>query len=183
MSAALWAPDTDRINVDFLRALGGVADLTVRAVDVITENNAKGKPQSKARLHVAEHALPYIPGAMMGRALQQVWGDDPAGWVGRRLRVYVDAGVTMGRDVVGGVRVSHVSGIDAERVVMVTTRRGQRSPWSLLPMPQRPVSEIVDMLAARYPAHADRILAVADGAGTDDEKRAALRAVAAEVKT
>lgn len=139
----LYAPDTDRLNVDGLNALGGTLDLTINRVEEFEEKNAKGRLEKKLKLHVSEYALPYIPCKTMGRALIGVWGPPNGSWPGKRLRVYVDPSVTMGPTTTGGVRVSHVSGIESEQIVMITPRRGQRAPWTLKPLPQEQTLEDV----------------------------------------
>ena len=168
-------PKSDRLNADDL--IGGPITVTIAGV-------GRG-PEDRLSVAMAGRERPWLPCKTMTRLLVTAWGSDPRAWVGRRVTLYRDPDAEYGGQRVGGVRVSELSHIQGPLTVQLTERRGKRRPWTVEPLATptaKPIAEIVDMLAARYPAHADRIIAIADGTGTDDEKRAALRALAAEAK-
>lgn len=53
----------------------------------------------------------YRPSKGMATVLVQVLGEDESNWRGRVVRLFKDETVKFGRDNVGGVRISHISGI------------------------------------------------------------------------
>jgi hypothetical protein len=71
----------------------------------------------------------------MIRVLLAAWGDDSDVWVGRRATLFQDPNVRFGRDVVGGIRISHLSNIgDKPLQLKVTTTRGKRETVTVQPL-------------------------------------------------
>ena len=64
--------------------------------------------------------------------------DDSADWIGKRVTLYCDEKVTFGKDAVGGIRVSHVSGISKPKTVKVTATRGRRMSVTVQPLADAP---------------------------------------------
>jgi hypothetical protein len=58
------------------------------------------------------------------RILVGVWGKDASKYVGRSMTIYRDPTVAFGGLQVGGIRVSHMSHIDAEKTVALQVTRG-----------------------------------------------------------
>ena len=59
---------------------------------------------------------PYKPCLGMRRVLANVYGDSSAKWVGQSLTLYCDPEVSWGGKAVGGIRISHVTGIETSWV-------------------------------------------------------------------
>jgi hypothetical protein len=50
------------------------------------------------------------------------------------MTLYRDPEVSFGRDKVGGIRVSHMSGLKKTLTIALTTTRGKRSPYVVKPL-------------------------------------------------
>lgn len=101
--------------------------------------NRDGKTVAEVRL--ADFPRVWRPSKGMLDVLAACWGKSMAGWVGRRVTLYNDPDVKFGPDVVGGIRISALSGIDAERTVMIRKaggRPGQKVRWRVQPLPDAP---------------------------------------------
>ena len=79
---------------------------------------------------------PWKPGKNMQRVLH-LWGTRSSQLVGHRLRLYGDPEVTYGKEKPGGVRISHMDGIDEVKTVPVRFKRGKSSAYVV-----RPLSEL-----------------------------------------
>jgi len=78
-----------------------------------------------------------------------VWGPDGAKFAGRRMTLYRDDAVRFGNAPVGGIRISHMSGIDRDVTMALTATRAARKPFTVSPLRVErgePV-ESVDLLA------------------------------------
>lgn len=124
-------PNSQQVNADDLTA----APRTVSITDV-----TKGTAEQPVFIHLAEFpGRTYRPGKSMRRVLVQIWGPDATNYVGRRLRLYNDQTVRFGKDVTGGIRISHASHIDAPVTVALTVTRGKRAPFVVQPLEDAPV--------------------------------------------
>src|SRR5699024_7265310 len=106
------APRSDQINADDLVAAprtGTVTEVrrgsTEQPVEVVTQEFGPGRP--------------YKPGKSMRRVLAKVWGTEASAWVGGRLTLYCDPDITFGREKVGGIRISHMSGLDKPATMLL----------------------------------------------------------------
>ena len=109
--------------------LGDARVFTVSAVSSVSENG-KNSP----RIEFVGEELPFIPCLTVTRIIAALWGDNAALWVGRSMRLYVDHGVMFGKDIVGGVRVSEMSGISKPATIRLTTKLGKKSGFVILPL-------------------------------------------------
>ena len=119
-------PRSDQINADDL--LAGPRDVTVASV-------RRGNPDQPVEVVLEEFDRVWKPCKTVRRLLIACWGADGSAWVGRRARLYNDDRVEWGGRRVGGIRVSHLSHLDAPRTVLVMVKRGKRQPVQLLPLP------------------------------------------------
>ena len=74
----------------------------------------------------------------MIRVLLKAWGDESDAWVGRRVTLFQDPTVKFGKDVLGGIRISHLSHIDGTLNVKVTATRGKRVTVTVEPLTEAP---------------------------------------------
>lgn len=86
------------------------------------------------------------PNGMLS-VLIQLWGDDAPKWTGRRVTLFKDPSVRFGKDVPGGIRISHMSDIGPKAVSpSITVSRGRRAPYPVQPLkeaaPTAPSTEI-----------------------------------------
>jgi len=123
---------SDQINSDDL--INTHVDVTIKAVQ-------RGPTKEQAlQIALEETEKFYRPNKTFRRALIGCFGDEPANWVGQRLRLARDPNVMWGGVKVGGVIVSHAS-IEAPMVFMLQAKRGKKSAVSIdvIPPIQKPV--------------------------------------------
>ena len=73
--------------------------------------------------------VPYKPCKSMIRVLAACWSDNARDWIGRSMTLYNDPEVVYGGIKVGGVRISHLSHIDADMTISLTKTRGKKAPF------------------------------------------------------
>lgn len=130
--APTTAPSSDQLNADDL--IAGPVTVTITAVTA-------GSSEQPVNIEVAEYpGRPWRPSKSMRRVLVAAWGRDSAGYVGRHLTLYRDPDVTFGREKVGGIRVSHMEGLDGPLTVPLTVKRGRRAPYTVQPLAAPPAA-------------------------------------------
>lgn len=119
-------PKSDQINADDL--IGRT--LTIR----ITEVGIKAGDQPISVHYEDDNGKPYKPCKSMGRMMVHVWGEDAKQYVGKSMTLYCDPKVTFGPMQMGGIRISHMSHLDAPRTVMLTVTKASRKPFTVKPL-------------------------------------------------
>lgn len=120
------APRSDQLNADDL--MTGPRTFTIERVE-------RGSAEQPVNVHLAEFPRPWRPSKSMSRVLVAAYGKEAATYAGNRVTLYRDPNITFGRDKVGGVRISHMSGIDKPLTVALTVTRGKRAPYKVEPLP------------------------------------------------
>lgn len=117
---------TDQLNYeDFL---GGVTRIvTIAGVK-------KGTKEQQYDIEIEGDQRVWRPAVTVLKLLVAAWGDDATKWVGRHAALYGDPDVMFGREKVGGIRVSHLSDIDAPVSASLTETRGKRKTHTVQPM-------------------------------------------------
>lgn len=118
---------SDQLNADDLMA--GPMTITITDVRLL---DAADQP-------VAVHweggeGRPFKPCKSMRRVMAKVWGEDGKAFIGQKMTVYRDDRVRFGADAVGGIRISHMSGIDRETTMSLMVTRGKRAPYTVKPL-------------------------------------------------
>lgn len=145
------AAKSDQIDADNL--IGGITmDVTITAVQRGPSN------EQPLQLVLNETDKFYRPSKTFRRALIGCFGDEPANWIGQRIRLIRNPDTTFGGVKVGGIEVSHAS-IAAPIVLMLSTKRGKKTAVSIDVMPpvQKPVpmpAKVKDAAAAIVKPHA-----------------------------
>ena len=121
------APKSDQLNADDL--IGGPITITVTSVRILGEAD-----QPVGINFEGDNGKPYKPGKSMRRILVHAWGGDGEKYVGRSMRLYCDPNVMFGGAKVGGIRISHLSHIERDLTVALTTTRAQRKPFTVKPL-------------------------------------------------
>lgn len=124
---------SDQIDADNL--IGGITmDVTIKTVQRGPSN------EQPLQLVLEETDKFYRPSKTFRRALIGCFGDEPANWIGQRIRLIRNPDTTFGGVKVGGIEVSHAS-IPAPIVLMLSTKRGKKSAVSIdvIPPIQKPV--------------------------------------------
>ena len=122
-------PRSDQWNADDF--LGGPRTFTIAGVK-------DGTAEQKYDISLEGEARAWRPPLGMIRVLMQAWGDESEVWVGRRVTLYRDQAVKFGSDVLGGIRISHLSHIDKAMNFKVTASRGKRVTVTVQPLPDAP---------------------------------------------
>jgi len=115
-------PKSDQMNAD---------DLIARPVTVkITAVRRGDSPEQPVSIEVTGHK-PYKPCKSMRRVLISAWGDDGRAWVGRSMTLFCDPEVMFGGVKVGGIRISHLSDIQADLQMALTAKKGKRAAYTV----------------------------------------------------
>ncbi|MBU2233150.1 MAG: hypothetical protein KKG69_17940 [Alphaproteobacteria bacterium] len=135
-------PKSDQLNAD---------DLIGRSLTVtVTKVSLSGDADQPIAVHYeGDDGKPYKPCKSMRRVMVHVWGPDGAKFVGKRMTLYRDDAVRFGNAPVGGIRISHMSGIDRDVTMALTATRAARKPFTVSPIKTErgePV-ESVDLLS------------------------------------
>lgn len=125
MSSAI-IPKSDQINADDL--IGG--DMTIR----IREVQIKGGQEQPVSIYFDGSDKAFRPCKSMSRVLVATWGPDAKQYIGRSLTLYLDPTVKWGGMDVGGIRISHMSDLDAAMTMALTATKGSRKPYTVRPL-------------------------------------------------
>jgi len=124
---ATLAPKSNQLNTDDL--IAGPKTITITKV-------VAGNPEQPVAIHFdGDEGKPWYPCKSMRRVLVAAWGADASQYVGRGVTLFRDPSVTYGGIQVGGIRVSHLSGIDGPLSIALTVTRQKRSPYKVQPLP------------------------------------------------
>lgn len=135
-------PRSDQKNADDL--LAGPITITITSVDI-----KPGTEQPVVIHYSGEDGRPYKPCKSMCRIMVHAWGPDANKYIGKSITLYCDPDVRWGGVSVGGIRISHMSDLNAKMVVALTVTKSQRKPFTVLPLmpakqPQRAAQTQVD---------------------------------------
>lgn len=122
------APKSDQLNADDL--LAGPRTITITAVKAAPGN----AEQPVAVYFEGDNGKPYMPCKSMRRVMVAIWGPDASQYPGRAMTLYRDPSVTWGGMEVGGIRISHMSGMEREMVMALTATKKARKPYRVLPL-------------------------------------------------
>jgi hypothetical protein len=132
---------SDQLNAD---------DFTDPIVIVVTRVDKVSSKDQPVLVH-SEGRQPFKPCLTMRRMLIAAWGKYKDEWVGRSMTLYCDDEVLWAGKAHGGIRVSHVSNIDAPVSKMLAVTRGRKKLFALLPLvvESKQIVEKVDAEAVR----------------------------------
>lgn len=119
-------PKSDQLNADDL--IGTTKTITVTGV------KAGSAEQPVTVNYEGDNGRPYKPCKSMRRLMIHIWGDDGRKWAGQSMTLYCDPEVKFGGVRVGGIRISHITGIDKPVDVALTVSKGKRSPCRIEPL-------------------------------------------------
>jgi hypothetical protein len=121
---------SDRLNAEDL--LGGPLRVTITGVERLNRDDGK------VALHYdGENGKPFMPCLSMRRVLARIWGDRASEYVGREMVLFRNPEVVFGKAKTGGVRISHMSGIDAVTSVVIPIAKGRAGEYNVAPLPSR----------------------------------------------
>lgn len=166
------APNSDQLDA---------VELAKPRTFTIAPGSGLGQREGKtvAEIRLVDFPRVWRPSKGMLDVLAACWGTDAKQWVGRQVTVYNDPEVMFGRDKVGGVRISHLSGIDKARSVTIrASGAGRKQAWRVEPLPDAPTEPTAEQVAAS--TNIDELRAMYAISG--EERREQITARVAEIK-
>lgn len=125
---ATVVPKSDQLNSEQL--LSG--PMTVKITDI----SIGSSEEQPVILHYEnDGGRPYKPCKTMRKVLIIAWGEDGTQWVGRSMTLYNEQSVKFGGMEVGGIRISHLSDIQRDMQVSLTSTKGKKSAHFIRRMP------------------------------------------------
>lgn len=128
--AATLEAKSSQLNTDDL--IAGPKTIT------ITKVSSGSAEQPVAVSFEGDGGKPWYPCKSMRRVLVAAWGADASQYVGRQVTLFRDPSVIYGGIAVGGIRVSHLSHLDASLSIALTVTRQKRSLYKVQPLPASP---------------------------------------------
>ena len=163
-------PKSDQLNAEQL--LGGPMTITVTDVCL-----GSGEDQPVVVHYHGEDGRPYKPCKTMRKVLIHAWGPDGRAWAGRLMTLYNDPAVRFGGEDVGGIRISHVSDIDRDIKVSLTSTRGKKAKYEIRRLESASAAGLASIASAQTLDEAKGAFAKAwRAAGKDETRRTALKA-------
>ena len=150
------APKSDQLNADDM--IGGPRTITITRVTG-NEGNAE---QPVNIFFEGDNGKPFRPCKSMRRVMVKIWGKDASKYAGNSMTLYRDPKVQWGGMEVGGIRISHMTGIDKPETMALTASNRARKPYKVLPLQ---VEQKVDKVAEGAKALLGRVQAGEDITG------------------
>lgn len=119
---------SDQLNADDL--IGAPRTITITRV---TGNDGD---QPVSIFYHGDNGKPFKPCKTIRRILMGVWGRYANEYVGKSMTIYRDDSVQFGGLATGGIRISHMSDIEKETVVVVMKSKGKKAGVKILPLVQ-----------------------------------------------
>lgn len=132
-------PKSDQLNAEQL--LGG--PLTIAVSDVRT---GSGEDQPVSIHYRNDSGRPYKPCKTMRKVLILAWGHDARQWIGQSMTLFNDPSVRFGGMDVGGIRISHMTGLQRDINVSLTATKGKKAPHTIKRLDAGP--RLADVLQA-----------------------------------
>lgn len=119
------APKSDQLNAD---------DLLTGPMTVQITSVSRGNSEQPVVIGISGGYQPFKPCKSMRRVMISIWGDNGAEWIGQSMTLFCDPDVKFGGVKVGGIRISHMSGIQNPVSMMLTTTRSKRAEYTVRPI-------------------------------------------------
>ena len=117
---------SDQLNADDM--ISGPMTIQITAVNVV------GGDQPVVIGYEGDNGKPYKPCKSMRRALIHIWGKDGSNYVGKSMTIYADPKVKWAGAEIGGIRISHATGIEKTLKFPLTVSRGKKVLYAVLPL-------------------------------------------------
>ena len=121
-------PKSDQLNADSLPP--GVS----RTIKITRVEVKPGTDQPCDVHYEGMQGKVFRPGKSMRRVMVHIWGKDSAAYVGQSMTIYTDPDVQFGGMKVGGIRISHMTGIKKPVTIALTATRANRKPFTVKPL-------------------------------------------------
>ncbi len=168
------APKSDQLNADDL--LSGPRTIKITAVEA-------GSAEQPVKIRYdGDGGRPYLPGKSMRRVLVSLYGGNGDAYKGKSLTLYADTSVKFGGVAVGGIRISHASGITEAQSLMLTKTRGKKEPFTVQPLVEAVTAKAIQSQATAPDASLDEAIFAAEAVG-ETKAREGLASLGAWWKT
>lgn len=125
MTATIVAK-SDQINASDL--IGAPRTVTVREVRI------KAGDDQPVSILIEGDNKAFRPCKGVRRLLVRVWGPDATKYIGQSMTLFCDPTVTWAGKPEGGIRVSHMTGLDEKIVEFMRTSREKTKPYTVEPL-------------------------------------------------
>ena len=167
--SAIIAPKSDQLNADDL--IAGPITIEITGIKL-----TPGAEQPCWVFYEGDGGKPWKVCKSMARVMVNVWGKDAKKYFGHSVTLYRDPKVRFGPMETGGIRISHMTGLDKPRTIALTDKKGSRKPFTVQPLviaPTQPAQPAQTAsaapTAAAAPSFVDKVRARLDAAqGPDD---------------
>lgn len=119
-------PKSDQISADDL--ISGPITIIIERVEI-----SPGVEQP-VNIFIAGGDRPWRPCKSMSKVLVYAWGADAKKYTGRSVTLFRDPTVKWGGLEVGGIRISHMSHLDAPMTRALTQTRGNKKAFTVQPL-------------------------------------------------
>ena len=162
---------SDQLNADDL--IGRSLTIKVSGVSLLAGEQPVGIS------YEGDEGKPYKPCKSMRRVLVGIWGNDGNAYVGRSMTLFRDDKVLFGGAEVGGIRISHMSGMETPVTLSLTATKKSKKPFTVQPLTAPgsiPPAQVrtPEQLRAAASKKADAIVAAISAASDADAVDAAL---------
>lgn len=131
---------SDQINAADL--IGNPRTVTVREVRI------KAGDDQPVTIMIEGDKKAFRPCMGVRRLFVRVWGPDASKYIGQSLTLFRDPSVTWAGKEEGGIRVSHMTGINSKIVEFMRISRTATKPYEILPL----IAEVRDLPKQRQTA-------------------------------
>jgi len=133
-------PKSDQLNAEQL--LSGPMTITVSDVRI-------GNDEQPIIIEYAnDGGRPFKPSKTVRKILIFAWGEDGRAWIGRSMTLYNDQSVRFGGMTVGGIRISHLSHIDREISISLTSTKGKKAQHTIHKLEVVTIDQVLKAIAA-----------------------------------
>lgn len=91
------------------------------------------------------------------RLMVRVWGPDASKYIGHSMTLFCDPKVTWAGKEEGGIRVSHMTGLDEEIVEYMRISRAATKPYKILPLKAETKADAAAEWATRHISELDQM--------------------------
>ncbi len=123
---ATIVPKSDQLNSEQL--LSGPMTVTVTDVSIGSDD------QPLIIHHDKDKQRPFKPCKTMRKLLIFAWGEDGRKWPGQSMTLFNDPNVRFGGAEVGGIRISHMTGIERTVQISLTATKGKKALHTVQPL-------------------------------------------------
>ena len=123
---ATIVPKSDQLNAEQL--LAGPMTVTVTDVSIGSDD------QPLIIHHDKDKQRPFKPCKTMRKLLIFAWGEDGRKWPGQSMTLFNDPNVRFGGAEVGGIRISHMTGIERTVQISLTATKGKKALHTVQPL-------------------------------------------------